>query len=482
MDQLFPIVASILYIIYVGSFVIALLLDNERDSTSTVSWLAIFLLLPILGPILYLLIGRNWRKLYSDKTDKSINRAENTAGYRAAMSRQSVSKEMISKSTVAEKISKMLYFNSYSDVLGGNSVKAFHNGTDKFEALFRDFENAKESIHIDYFIWRNDKLTQKVKEVLIKKAKEGVEIRIIIDSLGCLGLGKEYKKELRDAGIKIEEFFNIFKLKYILTLNHRSHRKSVIIDGKIGYLGGINMGQEYIDGGERFETWRDTHVRVTGDSVLGLQKIFADAWKRVTKEDLFNDKYFPVQEQNGCDCPIQIATSGPDSDWRSIQELYFSIINGAKETLYVQSPYFIPDTSIHQAFMTAAMMGVDVRIMVAGVPDKKIPYWTAFTYFEDLIKAGVKIYHYNAGFIHTKMMVADSKMVTMGTANMDVRSFRLNYEVNMMIYGEDTATEFHNVFMKDVTVCKEFTEEDMEKFTLGKRIRNSFARLLSPLQ
>jgi len=332
---------------------------------------------------------------------------------------------------------------------------------------------------MEYFIWRSDKLGNEIKEILIEKVKQGVEVRILCDAVGSLLISKNYVKELRKNGIQFHNSRNLTAFFRLSTLNYRNHRKIVAIDGEIGYTGGMNLGQEYIDGGKRFKIWRDTHLRIEGPEASHLQAIFAMSWYTTTNEKLFSQKYYNIVNRGNV--ATQITTSGPDSKWNSIKQLYLSLIATSKKYVWIQSPYFVPDLSISDALKNAALSGIDVRIMVTGVPDKKIPYWAAFTFFEELLEAGVKVYHYKKGFFHAKTINTDGELCSIGTANMDIRSFNLNYELNTLIYDERIAKKLEKDFLHDLKSCKEFTAKKYEELPKLVKARNSISRLFAPL-
>jgi len=361
-----------------------------------------------------------------------------------------------------------------------NRMRIFHHGKDKFEAFLADLQAAKHFIHLEYFIWRSDALGERVKEVLIRKVKEGVAVRVLYDTIGSFWLSGRYIRELRRAGVEMYPYFNFLKPLKFHTLNFRNHRKLAIIDGRIGYNGGLNIGQEYIDGG-RFGYWRDTHLRVEGEAVALYQSIFAVDWYNTTKKELFDIKFYCFDFDFQEHAPLQVSTSGPDSEWESIKQLYFAMIKSAQKKLYLQSAYFIPDASVFMALKTAALSGIEVKLMVTGVVDHWLPYWSAHTYFEELLKAGVKIYHYKKGLMHAKTISIDGQVCSVGTANMDIRSFHLNYETNSLIYDERAAREIERQFLEDMKECREFTLEDFKALSPPVKIRNSLARLFAPL-
>jgi len=474
----------ILFNIYVISLLILLLLDN-REPTTTLSWFLIFLIFPVVGVILYLFFGRNWRTTIFKR--KKLHKQLEKSIIKVLVPLINEQNKNIKKlgsvlaSSNYTKLLRLLYNNSFSVLVTSNKLEILQNGEEKFPRLFEDLRNAKEFIHLEYYQLIYDNLTKELKKILIEKAKEGVEIRIIYDTWGCFWLKKKYIKELRNAGIQMYPHFNFLSPLKIHTLNYRLHRKLVVIDGKVGYVGGMNIGQEYIDGNKKFPGWRDTHMRLEGQSVLILEGIFAISWFNTTSERLVQNKYYPKVEKERNSTLMQITTSGPDSEWDSIKQLYFTLITTAQDKVYIQSPYFIPDQSMSEALKTAALSGVDVRIMVTGIPDKRVPYWAAFTYFKEVLQSGVKIYHYKKGFLHAKTVNIDSNVCSIGTANMDVRSFKLSYELNTLIYDKKISTQLEKDFMNDIKSCKEFKMKDYKKMPILAKLRNSILRLFAPL-
>jgi len=469
---------------YLVVTIIFLLLDN-KESTSTIAWLFILILFPVIGLIFYFMLGRNFR--YRSK-NKALHHQflESRVIKQLAPIISDQEKEMDhlkqkARYSYKHKLLHLLFNNSDSVLTSRNNITLLSTGRQKFSSLIKDLENAKQFIHMEYFIWRNDKLTQQIQRILIRKAKEGVQIRILYDALGCVFLNKFYIRRMRKFGIQMFPYFNFLSPFSIHTLNYRNHRKIVIIDGQIAYTGGMNMGKEYVDGGKKFPSWVDLHMRVEGESVPILQGVFATSWYNTTKEDLFKPLYFPKPNQTSRRIPMQITTSGPDSEWESIKQLFFALITSAEKRVYVQSPYFIPDLSIYTALKTAALSGLDVRIMLTGKPDKRTPYWAAFTYLKELLQAGVKVYHYDKGFMHAKSIMIDGELCSIGTANMDVRSFHLNYEQNTLIYDRATTKEVEALFFTHLERCKQMTVQSYNKLTVFSRLRNSVARLFAPL-
>jgi cardiolipin synthase len=327
-----------------------------------------------------------------------------------------------------------------------------------------------------FFIWEKDELTTELMEIVLEKLKQGVEVRISYDLMGSLMYGKSELKTMKKAGAKV--FADVTDLN---RLNYRNHRKVAIIDNVIGYTGGINIGQEYIDGGKSYPSWRDTFVRITGPAVSELQRLFSIRWNVAGKENIITKKYFPVQEYTANAIPVQLNYTSSEIYWESVRDAYLMAILNAKEKIYIMSPYFVPDQALYAALETASLAGVDVRLIMTGWPDKKSAWWAAQTFFERLLKAGMKIYYYEAGFYHTKCLSVDDNFVSIGTTNFDVRSFTLQRENTLFIYDKATVKEHYKVFENDLTKSREFTLADYNKISRLQKLRNSLSKLLSNL-
>ncbi|MCA9364983.1 MAG: cardiolipin synthase [Candidatus Moranbacteria bacterium] len=480
-------VFSLVVFVYIVVSVVFIVTEN-RSPSSTLAWILVLYFLPIVGLFLYIFFGRNWRVRSKEKI-RSIQRMEMLTKKALGNIRDKevfrVNRMLLRDTSLRTR--KMLEFlrrsgRSCTLFTTGNTVRVFQNGSEKFSTLLCDLKRADQFIHMEYFIWRSDDLTCKIRDVLVQKVKEGVEVRIVIDPMGSIMTKRSYIRDMRKAGIQVRYFFNSFAPLRFTTFNYLLHRKIVVIDGNIGYVGGMNMGEEYVDGGKDFASWRDVHIRVEGDSVHVLQATFAENWFQLTKkEDLFGEKYYPKNLVHDDGVPMQIVTSGPHVAQGATRQIFLSMSVLARERLYIQSPYFIPDDSLFDTLKFAALSGVDVRIMITGVFDKRLAYWAAFSYMEELLNAGVRIYHYNSGFFHAKTINIDGAICTVGTTNLDVRSFYVDHEVNAIIYDSRIASELEDSFYNDIAQCKEFTLKDYRMLGRFVRLRNSFIRLLSPL-
>ena len=369
----------------------------------------------------------------------------------------------------------------YSD---DNSVEIYTDGREKFDRLIAEIDRAEKFIHIEYYIIKKDELFEEISRHLVEKAKQGVEVRILYDSMGCRNMWKKDWKALNAQGIKTGDFFPA-ALKWLhVRLNYRNHRKIVVIDNKVGFVGGFNVGREYISLDPKFGYWRDTHLVLHGTSVSDLEMRFALDWNYATKENLFlnGELYFARHEE----CALgkkgmQIIASGPDSKYPQIRDTYLSMMHRAVKNIYIQTPYFIPDEPILTALKFAARAGIDVRLMIPCKPDHPFVYWATYSYMGELLEAGAKCYTYENGFLHAKGITVDGLVTCYGTANMDIRSFALNFEVNAVIYDPDTAREMEAIFRNDMEHCKEVTWNDYSHRSLFVRVKEQVSRLLSPI-
>ncbi|SMO60591.1 cardiolipin synthase [Melghirimyces algeriensis] len=476
------ILLSVLFILNLLFAAIVIFMER-RDASSTWAWLLVMFFIPILGFILYLIFGQNLsRKRLFDWED--INKI----GIEDLISKQIQSLKDGSfhfLDRCAKENRDLIYMqliNNEAVLTQDNHVKLFTDGKKKFHALFRDIERAKEHIHLQYYIFRNDRLGKKLIQTLTRKAKEGVKVRILYDDLGSRKLTKRAFRQLIKAGGEVETFFPS-RIPFInLRLNYRNHRKLGIIDGEIGYVGGFNIGDEYLGLKPKFGYWRDTHMRVEGRAVHALQTRFILDWNQATEqhEIRYSAGLFPESQVSG-NVAMQIVSSGPDSEWEQIKNGYIKMISSAKRSVYIQTPYFIPDASLLDALRIAAMSGVDVRVMIPNKPDHMFVYWATYSYIGELLKTGAKIYIYENGFIHAKTIMVDEEIGSVGTANIDVRSFRLNFEVNAFIYNRPTAMQMASIFRKDMEQSRELTLEDYQQRSLKIRFKESISRLLSPI-
>jgi cardiolipin synthase len=380
------------------------------------------------------------------------------------------------------RVVEMMRRNSQSVLFPYNAVEILQNGAEKYPRLMEDLKAAQHSIHLEYYEWASDEFMQEVQQVLIERAKAGVQVRLLYDPIGSYYmLNRNYVKEMNAGGVKMLPWSPLYALH---TASYRSHRKIVVIDGRIGYTGGLNMAETYLKGPEKghFTGWRDTHCRVTGQIVWALQASFAVQWYNTTKEQLNDLVYFPPLQEKPGYLPLMIVNSGPDAAWKSIRNLYFALVNGAQDHIYIQSPFFILDDGLAEAIASAARAGIEVKAMVApDGPDGGFAYRAGFTYAENMAKAGVKIYHYQGDYFHAKTIMVDSAICSIGSANMDIRSFNINYESNLIVYDGKTTQELEEDFLADLKKCKEFDMDAYQSSNIAGRARDSIFRLASPI-
>lgn len=462
---------------------IVIIFAERRDPRIVWAWLLVLNLIPIVGFVLYLLIGMDFYKnrlfrvkeiedemrKVALKQEKLINRNELDLGEKELCRFQDL----------------MLYNLEVSDAVltDNNSVKIISDGTEKFKYLISDIQEAKEYIHIQYYIIQKDDVWFEISRELIKRAQEGVHVRVLFDGMGSRKMGRERWEMLRNCGISVGEFFPPILGRLHLRINYRNHRKIVVIDGRVGYLGGFNIGKEYLGQIKRYGYWRDTHMRIEGAAVTTLAVRFALDWNYATTENLFQENQLfkiPNYMEEG-NSAIQIISSGPDSSYQQVRDNYLRLIHKAISHVYIQTPYFVPDEAILTALQVAAKSGVDVRIMIPCKPDHPIVYWATFSYIGELLQAGARCYVYDNGFLHAKVLMVDSEVCSCGTANMDIRSFKLNFEVNAVVYGGQVCREMEELFNKDLEECREITLEQYNARTLWIRYKEGFSRLFSPV-
>lgn len=465
-------------------FAVMVIFFQRKEPKSAWAWLLLLYFIPLLGFIIYLLAGTDMhkRKMFRTKeVEDNIHEAIRRQEY-------SIRHEMLQEeSPVTAAYSDLIMYNletSGAVLTSSNDVHIYTDGNEKFEALIQDIREAEHYIHIQYYIIKDDVLFNRIRDVLLEKVKEGVEVRILFDAMGCRSVKKSYWKALERAGIHTAEFFPAFFRRFNLRINYRNHRKIVVIDGRIGYVGGFNIGKEYIGLDERFGYWRDTHLRIAGEAAVALEIRFILDWNYAAKENLFQDnRYFevePLPAQKGT-CDVQILSSGPDSELQNIKANYVSLIHKAEKSIYIQSPYFIPDESVMDALLMAVYSGIDVNIMIPCKPDHPFVYWATYSYIGDLVMAGAKCYTYNNGFLHSKGIVVDERVLCYGTANMDIRSFALNFEVNAIIYDAAQAEKMVAIFKEDLKQSRQITRQLYTSRSLKIRMKEQVCRLMSPV-
>ncbi|MFD1064591.1 cardiolipin synthase [Oceanobacillus locisalsi] len=476
---LYSIIIGLMFVINIA-LAISIIFLERKDPTSSWAWVMVLLFIPVIGFILYLIFGRPISRSHIFEWDQ-----RSRMDVKKAVQKQIRSIEDDTFRLNHEDLRKhldLVYLhlrNGEAVYTENNGVDIFTDGHEKFEALLEDIGRAKQHVHVQYYIMRNDGLGDRLANALIKKAKEGVCVRLLYDDMGSRSLKKSYIKRLREAGVLVEAFF---PSRFIINfkINYRNHRKLTIIDGETGYIGGFNVGDEYLGLKSKMGYWRDTHLRVKGDAVQSMQTRFVLDWNQASKHQIsYEEEHF--QTVSGGEIGMQIVSSGPDSEYEQIKNGYMKMIMEAEEYIYIQTPYFIPDESLRDAIRIAVLSGVDVKIMIPNKPDHPFVYWATMYYCGDLLNAGAEIFVYQNGFLHAKTIIVDGNIASVGTANIDVRSFRLNFEVNAFLYDVAVVERLIEEFNNDLAHSTQMTKKLYEKRSIGIRLKESISRLISPV-
>lgn len=464
------------------AFAIIIVLFERRDPSITLTWLLLLLFIPVLGLLLYIFLGQDLRK----KRIFYLKKEEEQLIYELIHEQEEslASNKLMFDNPRVDDYRDLIHLHLHSDqslLSQNNGVSIFNSGPELFHDLLQSLKNAANYIHMEYYIIRNDSLGKELVEILSQRAAAGVEVKFLYDGMGCLRLPRNFFQPLVDAGGQVACFFPPF-LPYInLRINYRNHRKISIIDGKKAYVGGFNIGNEYLGLSRRFGYWRDTHLSIEGDAIDSLEVRFLLDWRHASGQKGIDREKYTISREAGGTSPVQIVPSGPDSRWAAIRNGYLKIVNQAKKKVYIQTPYFIPDESILQALKIAALSGVDVRLVIPDKADHPFVHWASLSFAGELLEAGAKCYAYNKGFIHSKMIVSDGFACSVGTANMDIRSFELNFEVNAFIYDERVGQELEQAFIEDLLDCSEIELNNYKKRSLSIRFKEGVSRLLSPV-
>jgi cardiolipin synthase A/B len=460
--------------------ILMILFTDYRHPEKAVAWISVLFFLPIVGIAMYYFIAKTYtqgRKVKRKTRMMMKEMRRETHRLSRLMEKGQGEPREIEKD---ERLFGLLNNLPGAPITKCNEVELYNSAHKAYEAILEAMEAALHHIHLEYYTFRDDGIGIRFQEVMIRKAREGVEVRFLYDGIGSLDLSDRYLRKLEQAGVKTGCFLPPLFALMDKRLNYRNHRKIVVTDGQVGFLGGVNVGDEYLGQHTKLGFWRDTHMRVVGDAVYYLQHTFIQDWFFVKGELLTDDRFFP---EHGCQGEelVQIVNSGPDTHWDTIMEVYFSAIATARNKLYITTPYFIPDQGIRVALKTAAISGVDVRIILPQVPDTRIVHWASMSYLEELLQAGVRFYMYGKGFIHAKVLIVDDKMASVGTANMDMRSFFNNFEQNAVLFDSHLIRTLEAHFEEDLRECKEVKLDEFENRSRLKKYKEVIGRMLSPL-
>lgn len=451
--------------------ILAIVISENRNPVKSLGWITVLLMLPLIGIILYLFFGRSIKntRMISRRNRRKLKKLETIRP--VDIKKLSFSDSTKQQIRLARSLTGAFYY-------GNNNVEIFNDGKMKFDSLERDIASAKESINLQYYIFEGDAVGNRIADLLLKKASEGVKVRLIYDHVGSFHVKSRFFKKLQKGGIEAHPFFKVNFPLLGYRLNWRNHRKIAVIDDKIGYIGGMNVADRYVDGG-KFDVWRDTHLRIEGPGVAALLYSFAVDWNFMG-QPVIEQQITPDMQHKG-DVGVQLITSGPTNQWNNIEMMFHKAIANAKRNVYIQTPYFLPTEGLLKALVTASLSNVDVRIMLPYRTDSAILRYASFSYITECLRAGIKIYLYKPGMLHSKMIIVDEELTSIGSTNFDFRSFEHNFEANMFIYSKEINTRATDSFLADQAQSIRVNAADWKKRPVTKKWAESLLRLLSPI-
>jgi Phosphatidylserine/phosphatidylglycerophosphate/cardiolipin synthases and related enzymes len=461
-------ILEITYAVVVLGIVIKVISQN-RNPLKTTSWILFLVLVPFFGLFCYYFFGQDARqiRIISNKKYKLLKKRSST--------QPAILPDDSAGRTEYHALAHLLNHNHEAALLQGSLIDVYTNGKPKFDALIEDLSQAKHHIHLQYYIFNDDEIGHKIRSLLIDKVREGIAVRVLYDDVANWKVKNRFYKEMAAEGIELTAFLKVHFPVFTSKVNYRNHRKVLVIDGKIGYLGGMNIADRYLS-----SHWRDTHIRIDGRGVLGMQSAFLIDWYSSGKELITGLEYFPPLSIKS-DNLMQIVAGGPISQWRTLLQATIQIIANSKDYVFIQTPYFMPEESLAQTLQFAALSGTDVRLMVPEKADTRFVTSASRSYYEAMLRAGVKIYIYKDAFLHAKMIVADDFLTVLGSANMDFRSFEHNFEINSYIYDPKFALQMKNVFFEDQRCCNQIILNAWNKRPAIRKFQESILRLFSPL-
>lgn len=475
----FSVIINTIYAVTV-IVILLLIVSENRSPIKSISWILIVALIPVFGVIFYFLFGQTYRKkiIISRRAHLFQKRVKMLSEYQLKALQKIKPGEVDPILSEKKDLMALLLRNDDAFLSRNHNVKLLKNGSETFAELKSALRSAKHHIHLEFYIIQFDKIGCEIFEILKEKAQNGVEVRVIYDSVGSYPLSRRKRKKYRKAGIQLKSFQKVVFPILSSKVNYRNHRKIVIVDGKIGFTGGLNIADRYIENEKKY--WRDTFVRIDGKSTSALQSVFMNDWYYISKQILYNEIYFYDDEADKNNL-TQIISSGPDSNWHAISQFYFSAITSSRKSVFIATPYFIPNDEIAFALKAAALRGIDVRVLIPSRSDSLISHWSGQSYVNEMLEAGVKIYRYTKGFLHSKILLSDDIVCSIGTANLDYRSLETNFEVCAVFYDKRIANEVAQEFKDDFTNSELLTFKNWQKRGWQKKLIASFARLFAPL-
>ncbi|WP_248761581.1 cardiolipin synthase [Paenibacillus sp. ATY16] len=452
---------------------------ERRLPAKAVAWIVLSLAVPVLGFAGYWLVGRSRRV----KEGQAVSREYEQAAERLSICAAGPGELGQAGLLEQEQLLRLLRVSSGRPVTLGNQVKVLTNGRETFASILEEMKKANHHIHLDYYTIRDDGIGREFLDILTAKAEAGVEVRVLYDGIGSVKLSKRYVRELKRSGVQASCFSPPGAALLNRLLNSRNHSKIAVIDGRVGFVGGINIGDEYLGKDKKLGFWRDTQLRLEGDAVYFLQELFMKDWELAVKERLpVNAGYMPEHDPDeALQEPVLIVSSGPDRSGEPILETAFAAVKAARTSVYISTPYFIPDESLLAVLGSAAKSGVDVRLIIPGIPDTKLVLRATLSFVERMLEAGVRVYRYQKGFIHAKVMIVDELLAVVGTANMDMRSFHSNFEQNAVLFDAGTIKHLKRDYEQDLLDSRELDLEGFRQRPKKEKAAEAAARLLSPL-
>lgn len=467
----------VIYAVVVVLTMITILMDN-RQPAKTMAWILVLWFIPLLGIILYFFFGQNIRREHI-VSKKSLDQLTKRSMF------EFVEQRNLTLPDEHRKLIDLFTNQQMALPFKGNTVEIYKDGYEFFPALLAEIAKARHHIHIDVYIFCDDALGRLVSDALIAKSREGVEVRLIYDDVACWSVKNSFYERMREEGIEVHPFMPVKFPVFTSKANYRNHRKVIVIDGKVGFIGGMNIALRYVKGygkGKKHTAWRDTHMKIEGTAVYGLQRAFLIDWYFVDQTLITNRKYYPQNIAKDNDCLMQIVSSNPTDSWPTIEQGYVNILLNAKKYVYIETPYFMPTEPVLFAMRTAALAGVDVRLMLPLKNDSQLVQWATTSYVMETVEAGVTVLFYKAGFNHSKVIISDDSLVSCGSLNVDFRSFEHNFECCAFLYDRDMALRFKEVFAEDEKECVPIElVKDLSHRSFLIRLWESLVRLLSPL-
>lgn len=465
----------ILLTIYTLSIVgvILVIISENRNPLKSMPWVIVLVLAPVVGLFFYFFFGQNLskRRSISRRMRKQLD----------AYVSQSEQVEHPEVPTYLQPLERLLTDSGHAVPLYGSHLTIYADGETKMAALLEAIAAAEHHIHLQYYIIDNDQIGGRLCEALIAKAREGVEVRVLYDDVGSRAVRKGFFDRMSEEGIEVHEFLHVQFPRFTSKVNYRNHRKIVVIDGRVGFFGGMNIADRYCKGTTALGPWRDTHFRVEGGVVDGLQLSFLNDWFATTRQQLtMIEKYYPAVPLH-INNVIQLLPSGPLGKWRTLQQAICMAIGRARRRIWIETPYYLPSETLNNALQTAALAGIDVRLMLPLHSDSRMVDLAVHSYLDDMLQAGVKVFFYTAGFLHSKLLLVDDELAVVGSANLDFRSFEHNFEINGFVYDRDFVARLSHLYAGDLTRCHEVTAAEWFPRPRMRRMAESVLRLFSPL-